>query len=185
MIAPPYTSDFVQLFLPILENDSIAGTIRTEGEHDPVAEFIGEFHAACFSDSLHSNRFSKYRKLSRAYVAITIELNSKSRNRYNVCFKVLCCVFSTCYWSFLPFFKLIASQTSSWLTEAETTLTFLLEILPATHGRRWKICSPSSNRMVHLMSRLKVQRRTVKVDHLNNFLSLKKKNVKTNSSKCS
>lgn len=42
VIAPPYTSDFVQLFLPILENDSIAGTIRTEGEHDPVAEFIGE-----------------------------------------------------------------------------------------------------------------------------------------------
>lgn len=27
VIAPPYTSDFVQLFLPILENDSIAGTI--------------------------------------------------------------------------------------------------------------------------------------------------------------
>lgn len=42
VIAPPYTSDFVQLFLPILENDSIAGTIKTEGEHDPVTEFIGE-----------------------------------------------------------------------------------------------------------------------------------------------
>ncbi len=42
VITPPYTSDFVQLFLPILENDSIVGTIRTEGEHDPVAEFIGE-----------------------------------------------------------------------------------------------------------------------------------------------
>lgn len=42
VITPPYTSDFVQLFLPILENDSIAGTIRTEGEHDPVAEFIGK-----------------------------------------------------------------------------------------------------------------------------------------------
>ncbi|XP_036276053.1 negative elongation factor C/D isoform X1 [Pipistrellus kuhlii] len=40
VIAPPYTSDFVQLFLPILENDSIAGTIKTEGEHDPVTEFI-------------------------------------------------------------------------------------------------------------------------------------------------
>uniref|UniRef100_A0AAX7SRN0 Negative elongation factor complex member C/D n=1 Tax=Astatotilapia calliptera TaxID=8154 RepID=A0AAX7SRN0_ASTCA len=40
VIAPPYTSDFVQLFLPILENDSIAGTIRTDGEHDAVAEFI-------------------------------------------------------------------------------------------------------------------------------------------------
>uniref|UniRef100_A0A4W3J9E7 Negative elongation factor complex member C/D n=1 Tax=Callorhinchus milii TaxID=7868 RepID=A0A4W3J9E7_CALMI len=42
VIAPPYTSDFVHLFLPILENDSIVGTIRTEGECDPVAEFIGE-----------------------------------------------------------------------------------------------------------------------------------------------
>lgn len=40
VIAPPYTSDFVHLFLPILENDSIAGTIKTEGEHDPVTEFI-------------------------------------------------------------------------------------------------------------------------------------------------
>lgn len=40
VIAPPYTSDFVQLFLPILENESIAGTIKTEGEHDPVTEFI-------------------------------------------------------------------------------------------------------------------------------------------------
>lgn len=40
VIAPPYTADFVQLFLPILENDSIAGTIKAEGEHDPVTEFI-------------------------------------------------------------------------------------------------------------------------------------------------
>uniref|UniRef100_A0A670I151 Negative elongation factor complex member C/D n=1 Tax=Podarcis muralis TaxID=64176 RepID=A0A670I151_PODMU len=56
VIAPPYTSDFVQLFLPILENDSIAGTIKTEGEHDPVTEFIGKlfpmllsFHFSLFS----------------------------------------------------------------------------------------------------------------------------------------
>ncbi|KAB0407422.1 hypothetical protein E2I00_012435, partial [Balaenoptera physalus] len=40
VVAPPYTSDFVRLFLPILENGSIAGTIKTEGEHDPVTEFI-------------------------------------------------------------------------------------------------------------------------------------------------
>uniref|UniRef100_A0A8C8BSZ9 Negative elongation factor complex member C/D n=1 Tax=Oncorhynchus tshawytscha TaxID=74940 RepID=A0A8C8BSZ9_ONCTS len=51
VIAPPYTSDFVQLFLPILENDSIAGTIRTEGEHDPVAEFI----AHCKSNFIMMN----------------------------------------------------------------------------------------------------------------------------------
>ncbi|CAI9577947.1 unnamed protein product [Staurois parvus] len=42
VITPPYTSDFVQLFLPILENESIAGTIKAEGEHDPVTEFIGK-----------------------------------------------------------------------------------------------------------------------------------------------
>jgi negative elongation factor C/D len=46
VIAPPYTSDFVQLFLPILENDSIAGTIKTEGEHDPVTEFIGKAYSS-------------------------------------------------------------------------------------------------------------------------------------------
>ncbi|NP_957484.1 negative elongation factor C/D [Danio rerio] len=51
VIAPPYTSDFVQLFLPILENDSIAGTIRTEGENDPVAEFI----AHCKSNFIMMN----------------------------------------------------------------------------------------------------------------------------------
>lgn len=49
VIAPPYTSDFVQLFLPILENESIAGTIKAEGEHDPVTEFIGrKLHSVPF-----------------------------------------------------------------------------------------------------------------------------------------
>lgn len=53
MIAPPYTSDFVQLFLPILENDSIAGTIKTEGEHDPVTEFIGMCSSAATLSVIH------------------------------------------------------------------------------------------------------------------------------------
>lgn len=61
VIAPPYTSDFVQLFLPILENDSIAGTIKTEGEHDPVTEFIGGFcpgASAAVSPGIASRPFS-------------------------------------------------------------------------------------------------------------------------------
>ena len=61
VVAPPYTSDFVQLFLPILENDSIAGTIKTEGEHDPVTEFIGRVGLRVswlqFSMSLFPSRF--------------------------------------------------------------------------------------------------------------------------------
>ena len=41
-IAPPYTPEFVQLFLPIVENEEITGTMRGDGENDPVSEFIGK-----------------------------------------------------------------------------------------------------------------------------------------------
>uniref|UniRef100_A0A4W3JDL7 Negative elongation factor complex member C/D n=1 Tax=Callorhinchus milii TaxID=7868 RepID=A0A4W3JDL7_CALMI len=53
VIAPPYTSDFVHLFLPILENDSIVGTIRTEGECDPVAELSVLTSKGCVYLALH------------------------------------------------------------------------------------------------------------------------------------
>lgn len=42
-VAPPYTLEFVQLFLPLVENEEITGTMRGDGENDPVSEFIGEF----------------------------------------------------------------------------------------------------------------------------------------------
>lgn len=40
IIAPPYTAEFVNLFLPLVENEEITGTMRIEGENDPVSEFI-------------------------------------------------------------------------------------------------------------------------------------------------
>lgn len=40
VISPPYTIEFVQLFLPLIENKNITGSIHTEGEHNPLAEFI-------------------------------------------------------------------------------------------------------------------------------------------------
>jgi hypothetical protein len=40
-IAPPYTPEFVQLFLPMVENEEITGTMRGDGENDLVSEFIG------------------------------------------------------------------------------------------------------------------------------------------------
>lgn len=43
-IAPPYTPEFVQLVLPMVENEEITGTMRAEGENDPVSEFIGQSH---------------------------------------------------------------------------------------------------------------------------------------------
>lgn len=44
MIGPPYEPSFVQLFLPLLQNEAIAGTIsrRTEEERKCVKEFLGK-----------------------------------------------------------------------------------------------------------------------------------------------
>lgn len=44
MIGPPYEPSFVQLFLPLLQKEAIAGTIsfRTEEERKCVKEFIGK-----------------------------------------------------------------------------------------------------------------------------------------------
>jgi len=40
VIAPPYSTEFVQLFLPMVENEEITGTMRGENENDLVSEFI-------------------------------------------------------------------------------------------------------------------------------------------------
>ena len=45
VIAPPYTTEFVHLFLPLIENDGITGTLRTEDGNDPVSEFICKSHS--------------------------------------------------------------------------------------------------------------------------------------------
>lgn len=51
VIAPPYTPEFVNLFLPLIENDGITGTLRSEDGNDPVSEFI------CKLVSAHVNIF--------------------------------------------------------------------------------------------------------------------------------
>ena len=43
MIAPPYTGEFVQLLLPLIENKAITDTLRTSDGKDPVSEFISEY----------------------------------------------------------------------------------------------------------------------------------------------
>lgn len=42
-IAPPYSKEFVQLFLPMVESDEITGTMRGDGENDLVSEFVGKY----------------------------------------------------------------------------------------------------------------------------------------------
>lgn len=39
-IGPPYSSEFVNMFIPMVEDDDITGTMRADGENDPVSEFI-------------------------------------------------------------------------------------------------------------------------------------------------
>ena len=43
MIAPPYSSEFVQLFLPIVRNEEITGSLRNAERTDDVSNFIGRF----------------------------------------------------------------------------------------------------------------------------------------------
>ena len=40
-IGPPYSVELVDLFMPMVENDEITGTMRGDGDNDPVSEFIG------------------------------------------------------------------------------------------------------------------------------------------------
>lgn len=42
MIAPPYSLEFLQLFLPMVENDEITGSMKGDGDNDLVSEFVGE-----------------------------------------------------------------------------------------------------------------------------------------------
>lgn len=42
-ITHPYSPEFVQLFLPMVENEEITGSMRGEGDNDPVSEFIGKY----------------------------------------------------------------------------------------------------------------------------------------------
>lgn len=44
MIAPPFTADFAQLFLPLIENKDITGSIRMDDGSDPVSEFISMYY---------------------------------------------------------------------------------------------------------------------------------------------
>lgn len=41
-ITHPYSKEFVELFLPMVENEEITGTMR-DGDNDVVSEFIGKF----------------------------------------------------------------------------------------------------------------------------------------------
>ncbi|KAL7634199.1 UNVERIFIED_CONTAM: hypothetical protein RMT77_015528 [Armadillidium vulgare] len=41
IIAPPYTPEFIQLFLPLVENEEITGQLRMNTDNDLVADFIG------------------------------------------------------------------------------------------------------------------------------------------------
>lgn len=48
-IGSPYSSEFVQLFMPMVESEEITGTMRGDGEKDPVSEFIGmSLNITCF-----------------------------------------------------------------------------------------------------------------------------------------
>jgi len=51
-IAPPYSTEFVALFLPLVENEDITGSMRIDSDSDPVSEFIVHCKANHINNSL-------------------------------------------------------------------------------------------------------------------------------------
>ena len=43
IISAPYSAEFIQVFLPLVENPDITGNIRAEDDSDKVSEFIGMY----------------------------------------------------------------------------------------------------------------------------------------------
>jgi hypothetical protein len=43
VIAPPYTTEFVQLFHPMISSNDITGSLRAAGDSDQVSEFLRKF----------------------------------------------------------------------------------------------------------------------------------------------
>ena len=68
VISPPYTSEFVQLFFPLIDSEDITGSLRTPGENDPVSEFIRK--AFTFNYANHINYMESY-----VMVSIFIDVN--------------------------------------------------------------------------------------------------------------
>lgn len=49
--------------MPMVENDEITGTMRGDGENDPVSEFIGKYNLLLLSNfSINFNYFAVYCK---------------------------------------------------------------------------------------------------------------------------
>ena len=42
IIAPPYSDEFVDLFLPVVQNEEITGSLRNAEKSDDVSIFIGK-----------------------------------------------------------------------------------------------------------------------------------------------
>lgn len=42
IIAPPYSDEFVNLFLPVVQNEEITGSLRNPEKSDDVSTFIGK-----------------------------------------------------------------------------------------------------------------------------------------------
>ncbi|KAL5012912.1 hypothetical protein ScPMuIL_011463 [Solemya velum] len=50
VIAPPYTPEFIQMFLPLIENKDITGSMKSDDGSNPVSEFLSH----CKSDGMVS-----------------------------------------------------------------------------------------------------------------------------------
>ena len=63
MIAPPYSREFVNIFLPIVKNDSITGILKNADKKDDVSKFLCKFFARLFIHFIPFIDFAIYQSI--------------------------------------------------------------------------------------------------------------------------
>lgn len=67
MVSPPYSTEFITLFLPLVECEEVTGNIRSDTETTLVNEFVGKKETICFFQLKHLSFFfpAEYCKASK------------------------------------------------------------------------------------------------------------------------
>ena len=73
MIAPPYSTEFVQLFLPIVRNEEITGRLRNADRTDDVSLFLGERGAALIERLTANGKRQKQNFCPQSSALCTVE----------------------------------------------------------------------------------------------------------------
>lgn len=81
MVEPPYSDDFVQAFLPLVNCEDVTGNLKSDSEMQMVSSFIRKFCCLLLSPSSSSSHCSPCPPQTAAKIPVTIDLSCPSTNK--------------------------------------------------------------------------------------------------------